>query len=273
MPSAVIGLSHMDNYIYVMCSDNCVYVCDTSRLNEPPQTIEISGVEKPCDLTVSQEGKQLYIADNTHGDKLSRIWKSALVSGSRITQFAELSSRLMSIAAISSGLLVTTALEKNRARLILLEGDGKAKPINLLDDVSPAYAFKTSDGSFIVCTHDGAVCRFNENGEPMHTYVRGNDPRLLDPYYATLGYGDELLVADPVGFQIFVFDLQLPLRRLRVLLDEKQTKIGPVRKSCFDERSGKLFLVRNDREVSVYKVPHASDSSVSPSCRSVCSIA
>lgn len=165
----------------------------------------------------------------------------------------------MSITSTSTGLLITKTTVDG-ARLLRFGWNGKETPVNLPSDVSPTHAVETSDGCFIVCqklTCGGAVTKFNAGGEKMCHYPVADSPYNFDPCYATLGYGDMILVADAAGSQVIVLNPRL--EHEHALRNEKHTKIEQIRKLCFDERSGKLFVGHNSCAVSVYKMPPASD--------------
>lgn len=102
MPSVVVGIARLEDHVYVLCKNGTVYVYDTSRLERPCNTIEVPELAQPCDVAVNREEKQLFIADNTHNDKSSCIWKVVLTSANQITSFAEFKFQLMSIAATST---------------------------------------------------------------------------------------------------------------------------------------------------------------------------
>lgn len=239
--SGVAGMACLDKHVYIVCrNSNRVTVCNTDELDAPPVQIlikrmeeEMEEMEDPQDMVICPFSKLLYIADNLHNDRSSRLWIVDLSAGERIVKFEEFGFAIRSLAVTSVGLLMVPTVVKDGCVPVYKDGQ-KLEKIKLPCDVSPSQAFETTIGIFVAFFNDHIV-QFMANGETVHC----SGHSLGDARHVVFSQ-NRLLVLDGRGRRILVVNLQLKHELIISLVRDKVD--GRLYKMCFDEKLGKIYV-------------------------------
>lgn len=246
----------MKGRIYVaLASNNTMNVFETSQLNEPCETIQVNGMEKPIDVVARGDQEQLYIADNKNDDTHSYIWRVDLTSDSQVTKFAEFPFQLRSVALASGGLLITPMGIECGGSLLMHKWNGDISVVRLPSDVCLTYTMQMSGETFFACCQPerGSLTEFTSDGSTINCYVEADKDQLrFDPRCATQYYARGLLVADAVNDRVILVNAHLQLEGL--LSINKCKDLGSIQKLCFDEILGLHFMGHANRGISVYRV-------------------
>lgn len=234
-------MAYLDKHVYVVCRDsNSVVVCNTDALDAQPVQIlikrmedKMEEMEDPKDIVICPLNKLLYIADNLHNDRSSRLWIVDLSAEERNVTFEEFSFAIRSLAVTSVGLFMVPTVVKDRCPPVYKYGQ-KLEKIKLPCYVSPSQAFETTVGIFVALFNDHIV-QFMANGETVHC----SGHNLGDARHVVFSQ-NRLLVLDGRERRILVVNLQLKHELIISLVRDKVD--GRLYKMCFDEKLGKIYV-------------------------------